>query len=72
MLKGMGLSDADRETLRKGFGKALRTNVEIGLRTIEASKGTAKYLRSGVRESKPYALLRYDLGDQGPTTSSTT
>jgi hypothetical protein len=65
VLKGMGLSDADRETLRKGFGKALRNNVQIGLRTIESSKGTAKYLRSGVRESKPYALLRYDLGDQG-------
>ncbi|HSA89993.1 MAG TPA: hypothetical protein VLF42_08870 [Burkholderiales bacterium] len=65
VLKGMGLSDADRETLRKGFGKALRNNVEIGMRTIEGSKGTAKYLRSGVRDSKPYALLRYDLGDQG-------
>lgn len=65
VLRGMGLSDADRETLRKGFGKALRNNIEIGMRTIEGSKGTAKYLRSGVRDSKPYALLRYDLGDQG-------
>jgi hypothetical protein len=65
VLKGLGLSDADRDTLRKGFGKALRNNVEIGMRTIEGSKGTAKYLRSGVRDSKPYALLRYDLGDQG-------
>jgi uncharacterized membrane protein len=65
VLKGLGLSDGDRETLRKGFGKALRNNVEIGMRTIAASKGTAKYLRSGVRDSKPYALLRYDLGDQG-------
>ena len=63
--KGMGLSDGDRESLRKGFGKALRTNVEIGMRAMEASKGTAKYLRSGVRDSRPYALLRYDLGDQG-------
>jgi len=65
VLKGLGLSDADRETLRKGFGRALRNNVEIGMRTIESSKGTAKYLRSGMRDSKPYALLRYDLGDQG-------
>ena len=65
VLKGLGLSDADRETLRKGFGKALRNNVEIGLKTLDASKGTAKYLRSGTRDSKPYALLRYDLGEQG-------
>jgi hypothetical protein len=65
VLKGLGLSDADRETLRKGFGKALRNNVEIGMRSIEGSKGTAKYLRSGARDSRPYALLRYDLGDQG-------
>jgi hypothetical protein len=65
VLNGMGLSDADRETLSKGFGKALRNNIQIGLRTIESSKGTAKYLRSGTRDSKPYALLRYDLGDQG-------
>jgi len=65
VLKGLGLSDADRETLRKGFGRALRNNVEIGMRTIESSKGTAKYLRSGMRDAKPYALLRYDLGDQG-------
>ena len=63
--KGLGLSDGDRESLRKGFGKALRTNVEIGMRAMEAGKGTAKYLRSGVRDSRPYALLRYDLGDQG-------
>jgi hypothetical protein len=41
VLKGLGLSDADRETLRKGFGKALRNNVEIGMRSIEGSKGTA-------------------------------
>jgi hypothetical protein len=65
VLKGLGLSDADRESLRKGFGKALRTNVEIGMRAMEASKGTAKYLRGGVRDARPYALLRYDLGDQG-------
>jgi uncharacterized membrane protein len=65
VLKGLGLSDGDREMLRKGFPKALRNNVEIGMRTIATSKGTAKYLRSGVRDSKPYALLRYDLGDQG-------
>jgi hypothetical protein len=65
VLKGLGLSDADRETLRKGFGKALRNNVEIGMRTIEGSKGTAKFLRTGARDSRPFALLRYDLGDQG-------
>ena len=40
VLKGMGLSDADRESLRKGFGKALRTNVEIGMRAMDIEMRT--------------------------------
>lgn len=63
--KDLGLNAADRESLRKVFPQALRNNVGIGMRSIEGSKGSAKFLRSGVREAKPYALLRYDLGDQG-------
>ena len=65
VIKDLGLKDADRESVRKGFPKALRNNLEIGVRTIEGTKGTAKYMRSGVRQTKPYALVRYDLGDQG-------
>jgi hypothetical protein len=65
VIKDLGLKDADREGVRKGFPKALRNNLEIGVRTIEGTKGTAKYMRSGVRDARPYALVRYDLGDQG-------
>jgi tetratricopeptide (TPR) repeat protein len=65
VIKDLGLNASDRESVRKGFPKALRNNVNIGVRTIEATKGSAKFLRSGVRDSKPYALVRYDLGDQG-------
>lgn len=65
VMKDLGLNATDRESLRKGFPQALRNNVQIGMRSMEGTKGSAKYLRSGVREAKPYALLRYDLGDQG-------
>jgi len=65
VVKDLGLNAADRETLRKGFPKALRDNVTIGMGTLEANQGTARFLRSGVRDGKTYALLRYDLGDQG-------
>ena len=65
VLKDLGLKDADRESVGKGFPKALRSNLEIGVRTIEGTKGSAKFMRSGARDSKPYALVRYDLGDQG-------
>ena len=65
VVEGLGLNDADRASVSKGFPKALRNNVEIGVRTIEGTKGTAKFLRSGIRNAKPFALVRYDLGDQG-------
>jgi hypothetical protein len=65
VVKDLGLKDADRESIRKSFPRALRGNLEIGVRTIETTKGSAKYMRSGAREAKPYALVRYDLGEQG-------
>jgi hypothetical protein len=65
VIKDMGLNAADRETVLKVFPNALRTNVDLGIRAIEGSKGSAKYLRSGQRNGRPFALLRYDLGDQG-------
>jgi hypothetical protein len=63
--KDLGLSAADREKVRVSFPKALRNNLEIGVRTIEGSKGSAKFLRGGKRDARPYTLVRYDLGDQG-------
>ena len=65
VVKDLGLNDADRASVSKGFPKALRNNLEIGVRTIEGTKGSAKFMRGGKREAKPFALLRYDLGDQG-------
>lgn len=65
VVKDLGLKDADRDGVSKGFPKALRANIEIGVRTIDGAKGSAKNLRSGVRDGKPYALVRYDLNEQG-------
>jgi len=65
VIKDLGLSAADREAVRKGFPRGLRNNLEIGVRMIDGTQGTAKFLRSGARGQKPYALVRYDLGDQG-------
>lgn len=65
VIKEMGLNAADRETVLKVFPSALRTNVDLGIRTIAGSNGSAKYLRSGQRNGRPFALVRYDLGDQG-------
>ena len=64
-IKDMGLNTGDRETVLKVFPNALRTNVDLGIRTIAGSNGSAKYLRSGQRNGRPFALVRYDLGDQG-------
>jgi hypothetical protein len=65
VIKDLGLSPADRQTVHKVFPNALRTNVTIGMRSMESSKGSARFLRSGVRDARSYALVRYDLGDNG-------
>lgn len=65
VLKDLALKDADRDALRKGLPRGLRNNLGIGMKSIEASKGTARYVRAGMRGAKPYALVRMDLGDEG-------
>ena len=65
VLKDLGLNAKDREAVGKAFPRALRNNLEIGVRALEGSEGSARYLRSGARNGKPYALVRYDLGDNG-------
>jgi len=65
VLKDLGMGAKDRESVAKGFPKALRNNIDIGMRSIEGSKGSARFLRTGARDGKPFALLRYDLGDNG-------
>jgi hypothetical protein len=65
VVKDLGLSAKDRDAVLSGLPRAVRNNVEIGVRTMESTKGSARYLRSGTRGTKPYALVRMDLGDQG-------
>jgi hypothetical protein len=65
VMKDLGLSAADRAGVSRGFPKALRGNLEIGVRTIEGTKGSARYMRGGKRDARSFALVRYDLGDQG-------
>jgi hypothetical protein len=65
VVKDLGLSAADRDSVRRGLPKALRTNLSMSVSALQANKGSAKYLRAGARDGKPYALVRYDLGEQG-------
>lgn len=65
VMKDAGLNASDREAVRKGLPRALRTNSEINVRNLETSKGTAKFLRAGARDGRTHALVRYDLGDEG-------
>ena len=57
VIKDMGLSAGDRETVLRAFPNALRTNIDLGIRTIDGSKGSARYLRAGQRNGRPYALF---------------
>jgi tetratricopeptide (TPR) repeat protein len=63
--KDLGLGQGDREQVRRGLPTGLRSNINLSMKTIEAGKGGARYLRNGTRDGKPFALVRYDLGDQG-------
>jgi hypothetical protein len=66
VVKDLGVSTADREQVRREIPRALRTNLGMSLQALEANKGSAKFLRSGARDGKPYALVRYDFGVQSP------
>jgi hypothetical protein len=59
------LEGPERDGVAVGVPMGLRANLDIGMRSIESAKGTAKFLRAGLRGARPYALVRYDLGDQG-------
>jgi tetratricopeptide (TPR) repeat protein len=63
--KDLGLSQTDREQVRRGLPTGLRSNVKLSMQAIETGKGGAKYLRNGSRDGKQFALVRYDLGEQG-------
>jgi tetratricopeptide (TPR) repeat protein len=65
VVKDLGLSAADRDSVRRGLPRALRNNLDMSVNALEANKGSARYLRAGARDGKSFALVRYDLGEQG-------
>src|SRR5262245_8334117 len=64
-VKDLGLSAADREAVRRGLPKGLRTNLSMSMRGLESSDGSARFLRTGSRDGRAFTLVRYDLGDNG-------
>jgi hypothetical protein len=66
VVKDLDVSTADREQVRSEIPRALRTNLGMSVQALEAHKGAAKFLRSGARDGKPFALVRYDFGEQSP------
>jgi hypothetical protein len=63
--RDLGLSPADRDQVRRGLPSGLRSNVGMSMRALDTGKGSTRYLRNGVRDGKPFALVRYDLGEHG-------
>jgi hypothetical protein len=65
VLRDLGLSAADAGVLRKRLPASMRRNVEMSMRSLEQNQGSARFLRTGSDGSRPYALVRLDMGDQG-------
>jgi tetratricopeptide (TPR) repeat protein len=62
----LGLSSADAKAFHDGLRKGMRRNLDTGLRQFTAKGGVAKYVRTGNREGKPFALVRVEYtGDEG-------
>jgi hypothetical protein len=61
VLKDLALSARDIDALRKQLPTSVRRSAEIGMRALEKNRGNAKFLRGGLQEGRPYALLRLDL-----------
>jgi hypothetical protein len=61
VLKGLAIAPKDADALRKQLPTSVRRTAEISMLAIEKNKGTARYLRAGVQDGRPYAVLRLDL-----------
>jgi hypothetical protein len=61
VLKGLAISPKDADALRKQLPTSVRRTAEISMVAIAKNKGTARYLRAGVQDGRPYAVLRLDL-----------
>lgn len=65
VVRDMGLNAKDEESVRANIERAVRGNLDVTLRTLDKTQGAAKFMRNGTREGKPFALVRFDLGDAG-------
>jgi hypothetical protein len=65
VLKDLNIPDREADQVSKGFAKGMRSTVEFSMRTMESVKGTARFMRTGKRGAKTFALVRHDLGEQG-------
>jgi hypothetical protein len=63
VLKDLALPARDADALRKQLPTSVRRSAEISMLTLEKNKGNATFLRGGVQEGRPYALLRLDLSE---------
>src|SRR5262245_23575315 len=63
VLKDLALPARDADGLRKQLPTSVRRSAEISMLALEKNKGNAKFLRGGVEEGRPYALLRLDLSE---------
>lgn len=60
----MGLTPAQVQGFDRGLASGMRQNWEAGVAMFAKRKGVAKYLRTGEREGRPYALVRLAYGDE--------
>ena len=65
VLRDLGLAAKDEQAIRKRLPLSVRKMAENGMRAIDKSEGTARFMRAGVEGSRAFALIRLDLGDQG-------
>jgi tetratricopeptide (TPR) repeat protein len=62
-----GLRGSAAQNFEDGLRKGVRNNIESGLRQFAQKEGIAKYIRSGARKGKRFALVRiqFTSGDGG-------
>lgn len=64
--KDLALNETETKSFLEGLRKGMRRNVEGGIQQFAQKQGVARYLRSGKRDGKPYALVRIEYkGEEG-------
>ena len=59
-VRDLGMTSEQAAKLEEGMRNGLRTQVEAGLRNMAAKQGNAKFLRTGKRTGRTYALVRVE------------